>query len=1160
MTSIRCTNFRRSLLAAASVTCLFGAGAAHAQSASDSGLQLEANEAILANHLVPQGPANVLPGINQPNNGSIYSNSPQVLDPVGSINGVGQQIAFIQSTPTAAGLSLCTGSLINPRTVITAAHCVFNNPAHMYGSKTGTGGGTYGTVAQNFGTTAGIPISFGFESLNRNCLNANGLPFTCPAGQKGPYETWRDGGFNTSTARHIYNGNQVWYGTGAQPVALGGLGEFANKDIALVTLDTHAKDIPTWTLLFSPLDGPTHATITGYGTAGTGLSGIGNLGGIDYRRRSAENMIDALISTHDFNSSPGIGGAANTTFITHQHAIYWMDFDDPTYNSSVGNVPANFSFQTPAPALPARSQYYDFNGLGGTTLPNEGSTGGGDSGGPLVVDRRFTNPDGSYKSVIAGVLTGSFSFNGGIGLYGQFNVYPPLFQFWEEIVQNNPYVYASALAGDGDWFDPTHWVQDMDPNYGIIGPDGKLLNSLPDTIQGGADGAVDKFGTVCFLQQNCKTFDGPGAPTGNGTPIVTAGGPGSTNFAPNNVEPVNSATPGQTVKARYYDVTLRRAGTTTLNQAATIDAMKLDHNQAKLLIGPNGKLSTWADYTQTSGWTQVDGLLNTNEMLVVSGLLSGKGTITADYLTVVGGIVAPAGSGIGTLSVNGDVILASASALLVDVTRGAADKLAVTGSLTLSGPSTPGASLVLSKTGAAPKHGDSYTLATASAGVLGTFGQVYSFQGVLRPELVYTANSVVANMRAGSLANHIGGSGATEIAFARALDQLRGNYYDNLSGLYGSVDLMSPEALRTTLRGLAPDVAGEARTLQDDQSRVMLNGITDRLSLLGTEGNAGKLSIVGAPEALALLGTGQAAQSVVNGTMGLAPSGRAATVLPKGFSGFVSGGFTTNGANLDGSKASFRGGQRSWHVGMGLEIALDESFTLGTAFGIADGYSLRGDAGERADTRSSQMAVYGSYKLGGGFYVGGVAAAEMSRASFERQASSGDAVFDLTGATESRRYTAMAEAGVNLGIGRGLTVTPRLGLGYSSYNLSGYRENGGEVALQLDDMTVRQLNGRMGARLAGATRLGKWALVPQFQADYVRNFSGSGNGVEVRFADAGGYAFTLPLGQGDTDWAEVKGGFKLSNGPLEFGAGVETSLGRTDYRDDRATADFTFRF
>jgi outer membrane autotransporter protein len=332
--------------------------------------------------------------------------------------------------------------------------------------------------------------------------------------------------------------------------------------------------------------------------------------------------------------------------------------------------------------------------------------------------------------------------------------------------------------------------------------------------------------------------------------------------------------------------------------------------------------------------------------------------------------------------------------------------------------------------------------------------------------------------------------------------------------------------------------------------------------MLGTADTAGKLSIVGAPEALMLAnaGTGSMLESSVNGTMGLAPNGRAATVLPKGFSGFVSGGFTTNGATLDGGRAGFRAGQRSWHVGMGLEIAVSEAFTLGTAFGYADGYSMQGDVGDRAETRSSQMAVYGSYKLGNGFYVGGIAAAEMGRASFERQASSGEAVFDLTGATESRRYTASAEAGVNLGIGRGLTLTPRVGVGYSSYSLAGYRENGGDLALQLDDVTVRQLNGRIGAKLAGTTRLGVWTLIPQLQADYVQNLSGSGNGMEVRFAEAGGYAFTLPIGQGDTSWAEMKGGFKLTNGVVEFGGGVETSLGRSNYRDDRATADFTFRF
>ncbi|QNN67890.1 trypsin-like serine protease [Sphingomonas lutea] len=590
---------------------------------------------VVTNHEVPTGPANVLPGTVGANNGSIYSNSQQVLDAAGSINGIGQQIAFIQTGATTAGLSLCTGSLINPRAVITAAHCVYNNPAHRYGSNTGTGGG----VSGNFGTggaplsSQGIPYSFGFESLNRNCFNAAGLPFTCPAGQKGAYETWRDANFQTVASRHIYNANQVWYGTGSQPVALGGSGEFANQDIAIVTLDTHAKGIPTWTLLFSPLDGPTHATITGYGGAGVGLSGIGNLAGIDYRRRSAENMIDALMSSADWGMSDAIGGGA-AQFGALTHPIYWMDFDDPDFDPE--NLPANFFANVqPGPNPPRNNGYYDFNGLGGTALANEGTTAGGDSGGPLIVDERWDRP------VIVGVLTGSWSFNGGIATYGSFSVYPPLFQFWEDIVQNNPYVYASAKAGNGDWFNQGHWVQDMDPNYAIIGSNGELLTGLPDTAQGGADGAVDRFGTVCFLGEDCNTFDGPATPTGNGTPVVTAGGPGSVNFVPNNVEPINSATPGSTIKARYYDVRLHRAGTTTLSQSATIDKLTVA-GAGKLKITAPGTLNIWADYEQDGGWTQVDGKLNVGgDAIVKTGLVSGTGTIKSDFMTVVGGHVAP---------------------------------------------------------------------------------------------------------------------------------------------------------------------------------------------------------------------------------------------------------------------------------------------------------------------------------------------------------------------------------------------------------------------------------------------------------------------------------------------------------------------------------------
>src|SRR5262245_60625434 len=98
------------------------AGNAAAQSASDFGVAPEDSLNIVANHTVPPGPGNPATGAN-------FANSPLVLDPLGSVNGVGQMISFIQTGPGAAVLSLCSGTLINPRTVITASHCVYNFPA-----------------------------------------------------------------------------------------------------------------------------------------------------------------------------------------------------------------------------------------------------------------------------------------------------------------------------------------------------------------------------------------------------------------------------------------------------------------------------------------------------------------------------------------------------------------------------------------------------------------------------------------------------------------------------------------------------------------------------------------------------------------------------------------------------------------------------------------------------------------------------------------------------------------------------------------------------------------------------------------------------------------------------------------------------------------------
>jgi outer membrane autotransporter protein len=252
-------------------------------------------------------------------------------------------------------------------------------------------------------------------------------------------------------------------------------------------------------------------------------------------------------------------------------------------------------------------------------------------------------------------------------------------------------------------------------------------------------------------------------------------------------------------------------------------------------------------------------------------------------------------------------------------------------------------------------------------------------------------------------------------------------------------------------------------------------------------------------------------------------------------------------------------GTRSWHIGMGLETEIASGLTFGTAFGYAQGSSS--PEGDRSDSKTTQVAAYGSYQLGGGAYLGAVASAEMARADISRLGNDGVSALQLSGATKSARYNAVAEAGVNLGIGRGLAVTPRAQVGYASYSLDGFREAGGETALQFDDLKLQRLESRFGAKLGGSMKLaGGWAFTPQLSADYVQLLSGSSDGMKVRFAAAPDHRFALPLMGGEASWAEAKGGLKLSNGAIEFGAGFETALGRSSFRDDRAVADFTFRF
>lgn len=100
--------------------------------------------------------------------------------------------------------------------------------------------------------------------------------------------------------------------------------------------------------------------------------------------------------------------------------------------------------------------------------------------------------------------------------------------------------------------------------------------------------------------------------------------PGVASAVPNNT--VISYTAG----ARYYDVTLSNPGTVTLNMNPTIDTLAIAGAQSQLVLPAGFMLTTVLSTTLSAGTlAMAGGTLDSPEMLISGGLLTGNGTIIA---------------------------------------------------------------------------------------------------------------------------------------------------------------------------------------------------------------------------------------------------------------------------------------------------------------------------------------------------------------------------------------------------------------------------------------------------------------------------------------------------------------------------------------------------
>ena len=1056
---------------------------------------------------------------------------------------------------TGDGGGICTGLLINPRTVLFAAHCVFDLAPGAYGAE-----GSFASVGYTTDAT------FGINNL-RNWL------FSPVFGEQPGF----DGRLMTAESTNVMWHPSAQPGPDRDPAD----GTFLPADIAIAAFDTPSDILGRdgangIGLLFSPVTGEVAVQIGGFGQSGDALTGARQS---DFQRRLGSNMLSFLGSERDISVGvypADVAELTNPGDFTYQD-LYWFDFDDPqradrpidTYN---GTNP------------------FDFDVFDGDAVEGEASTAGGDSGSPLV-----TSAFG--RDVSLGVLSQGSRFFFDIddfddnfvwipefANYGTAGGYNPLFLYWDFIVANNPYKYVGAVAGDGEWTDPTHWVQELDPLYYTLNGE-QLVNALPAEPGLGVSDETPNFGTVnpnpdpvlpCAFFGDCVTANSgavppasaalpdtvasPGSllgtpaneahaaiPGSTGTwpdfPAFNSGpltGPGSTGFVPDNTD----GTPGVMNSANYFEISLRAAGTTFLTDATiTIDRLNVRGVQSGLTIRSGAQLNTLLTSYLDTGTMTVDGVFTAPALGQSGGLLTGTGQIiTPQGLSVVGGIVSAgsANGGIGTLSVTGNTSFGLGSLYGVDISASASDRLNVTGGLSIGEGSGFAASFT---TGYAPAFGSSWTVATASSGVTGQFSTLASnLTGVLRPRLTYGASNIVLDIFAVPFATATAYSSAEQAEIARALDVIRASGgYSSLAGLYASLDPAPLASLPGTFETLTPLNGFAALGLSETASSLITDSIVGRQDQMSGGGGRGfemaGLDMLGINPLLASADPYDAmmmgAAAVVAAQDAAAEAGAVRLSLKEGWGGFldISGLLSSE---FETTPFAGEGDLQGTQGTLGLDYSFADQAYAGVALSYFDGDVEVLDGLQTVDGDSIAATLYGGVRQEQSFLSAYLGYSAQSY-DLERVAVLINGNQTLKASPDGETWMAGAKLGHDFDIGNG-TITPHAGLDASWISLDAYGETGGSAAMSVAERESTVIDGRLGVTYAGLFDIGGGALRPTVSVAYVMDVQSDDNTLLAAFNGYSSVPLSFAGSERKDGWAEYEVGLAYEG--TGFGAAL----------------------
>jgi len=276
------------------------------------------------------------------------------------------------------------------------------------------------------------------------------------------------------------------------------------------------------------------------------------------------------------------------------------------------------------------------------------------------------------------------------------------------------------------------------------------------------------------------------------------------------------------------------SGDPTVNVASglstTLSGVISDGTQAGDLVKTGAGILTLTGANTYTGSTEVaSGTLDV-EGSVVSAVsvdngatLTGTGS-TGDMTIASGALVSPGGNSIGTLTVNGNLSVASGSSYQVDATdTGSSDLIHATGTATLGG-----GSVIALAAGNNWNAASKYTILTAGGGVNGTFGGTTSNFAFLTLTLSYDANDAYLTLARNTATFASVGVTPNEIHTGAAIA------LGSASQVYDAILPLAAGPARAAFATLAGDSLASTRTAMIDDSHYVRDAINNHLQ--GTPG------------------------------------------------------------------------------------------------------------------------------------------------------------------------------------------------------------------------------------------------------------------------------------------------------------------------------------